>query len=385
MTIAIRKDDDSSPTGVDALRNGNQRPLSKHHNGCENNDKENTQIPNVNPDIVNDDDSAIDKNGIPKIVGGTVSSIESAETTSSNSILARSRESLSKEISKQVLRHKLQKLRHLVLEGVISKDYLDHEIFYPYLLEMFDPQTVTYNGGIAKVKEWKISCYLEVMQGGVPCTNPHVGLLNVFRPLLETCDDLFMIWYKQQHACNSRTSRFRKKGESQNNSKTQYTERKQTCKRLMTFVTRYTPAPGEQALLKHIDGAGKVDGSCVVALPVDRWSAAEEINSFYGHGGGLTFWDGREPVPEEEETPQETSTAHGSDTVNDKQQPQVRRRPRFRPREIHYDTRQGDIAFIDRAVWHQADPITKGTRWALVIFYKVTDEEEDGADEQHQR
>jgi hypothetical protein len=24
-----------------------------------------------------------------------------------------------------------------------------------------------------------------------------------------------------------------------------------------------------------------------------------------------------------------------------------------------------------RAVWHQADPITKGTRWALVIFYKV--------------
>jgi hypothetical protein len=25
-----------------------------------------------------------------------------------------------------------------------------------------------------------------------------------------------------------------------------------------------------------------------------------------------------------------------------------------------------------RAVWHQADPITKGTRWALVIFYKVS-------------
>jgi hypothetical protein len=24
-----------------------------------------------------------------------------------------------------------------------------------------------------------------------------------------------------------------------------------------------------------------------------------------------------------------------------------------------------------RAVWHQADPITDGTRWALVIFYKV--------------
>lgn len=24
-----------------------------------------------------------------------------------------------------------------------------------------------------------------------------------------------------------------------------------------------------------------------------------------------------------------------------------------------------------RAVWHQADPITKGTRWALVVFYAV--------------
>ena len=89
-----------------------------------------------------------------------------------------------------------------------------------------------------------------------------------------------------------------------------------------------------------MDGAGKVDGSIVVALPTN--------DPF--KGGGLTFWD---------------------------------------KDEIHYDTRAGDVAFIDRyvttivflslsdewmdcrAVWHQADPITKGTRWALVIFYKV--------------
>lgn len=31
-------------------------------------------------------------------------------------------------------------------------------------------------------------------------------------------------------------------------------------------------------------------------------------------------------------------------------------------------------ALSSRAVWHQADPITKGTRWALVIFYKVEKE-----------
>lgn len=28
-------------------------------------------------------------------------------------------------------------------------------------------------------------------------------------------------------------------------------------------------------------------------------------------------------------------------------------------------------SFIVLAVWHQANPITKGVRWALVIFYKV--------------
>ena len=89
-----------------------------------------------------------------------------------------------------------------------------------------------------------------------------------------------------------------------------------------------------------MDGAGKVDGSVVVALPIDRWSDDEEINSFEGFGGGLTFWDGKGQ------------------------------------QQIDYDTRSGDIAFIDKAVWHQANPITRGTRWALVIFYKVFRDEE---------
>ena len=66
----------------------------------------------------------------------------------------------------------------------------------------------------------------------------------------------------------------------------------------------------DMTLHQHVDGAGKVDGSIVVALPIDRWSASEEENAF--EGGGLTFWDGP------------------------KQQ------------EIQYDTRSGDLALIDR-------------------------------------
>jgi len=141
------------------------------------------------------------------------------------------------------------------------------------------------------------------MENGIPCTNPNLELLSVCRPLLDTCNNLFQTWYKQQHACN---------GTNINGIEVE---------RIMTFITRYTPAPGEQALLKHVDGAGKVDGSIVVALPIDRWSGPEEENSFEGHGGGLTFWDGKD--------------SNG------------------RPQEIDYDTRSGDVAFIDRAVWHQ--------------------------------
>ena len=65
---------------------------------------------------------------------------------------------------------------------------------------------------------------------------------------------------------------------------------------------------------QHVDGAGKVDGSVVVALPIDRWSAPYPTLAF--EGGGLTFWDGKHSQPE----------------------------------GLHYDTRSGDVAFIDRYV-----------------------------------
>jgi hypothetical protein len=159
----------------------------------------------------------------------------------------------------------------------------------------------------------------------------------------------------------------------------------------------------------------------VIALPIDECTAPYEVNDFIG--GGLTFWDGPKQTRQ--------ATANSSSTHNDDDYSTnaiTDTTATITTNEIHYDTRSGDIAFIDRyvecscvhlhfditlfcsattlvlgfvipnmiaclrmtnvyalscyceslyfyvnnrAVWHQADPITKGTRWALVIFYKV--------------
>ncbi|GMH55047.1 hypothetical protein TrST_g9765 [Triparma strigata] len=233
------------------------------------------------------------------------------------------KENLHEEITKGVLRKKLSKMRHLCVTQAIKPEYLDS--IMPEIIRLFHPQQVQYNGGVANVKAWKISTYLEVMPGGVPCTNPCLPLLDLCVPLLDCVDAMFTHWYKQQHACN-------KPGQPKRTEPYK-------VKRVMNFITRYTAHPKEQALLKHVDGAGKVSGSAVLALPIDKWTGPESIMSFEGHGGGVRFWDGS-AVPSKQT-------------------------------EVHYPTRSGDVAFIDRAVWHQADPITKGTRWAMVIFYDV--------------
>lgn len=90
------------------------------------------------------------------------------------------------------------------------------------------------------------------------------------------------------------------------------------------FVTRYKPVQDEDQLEKHIDGAN-VDGSVVLALPTD--------DPF--EGGKLLVWDGK---------------------------PQ---------KELSYEMASGDLIFLDNAVFHQAKPITCGTRWALVLFLRL--------------
>ena len=112
---------------------------------------------------------------------------------------------IQKQITKGVVRAKLSKRRHLVIPQAISPAYLD-TLMPSIVTNLFQPQTVTYNGGIANITNWKISCYLEVMDGGVPCTNPHIGLKDHCWELLQTCNSLFASWYKQQHACNDTTT-----------------------------------------------------------------------------------------------------------------------------------------------------------------------------------
>ena len=123
---------------------------------------------------------------------------ESADPNDENKSIVR--RDVKKEICKQVLRKKLSKQRHLVLNEAIVPAYLDS--IFPEILRLFHPQTVNYNGGIAKIKEWKISCYIEVMEGGIPTAEPNLELLKVMTPLLESCDDIFMSWYRQKSSCN---------------------------------------------------------------------------------------------------------------------------------------------------------------------------------------
>ena len=91
--------------------------------------------------------------------------------------------------------------------------------------------------------------------------------------------------------------------------------------------------PGDK-LLQHVDGV-QIDASIVIGLPTDKqWE-----------GGGLTVWDGK---PERQ--------------------------------QFDYSMPPGSACFLDRMVWHQANPVTSGERWALVIFYKVRTGDAKGKD-----
>ncbi len=169
--------------------------------------------------------AAVDELHVPTIAK-SISTNPEHESRSSCAVV---RHNVTKEICKGVIRSKLTKRRHLVVKEGINPSYLK-EIF-PTIIQNFQPQHVQYNGGIANITTWKISCYLEVMDHGIPTTQPNLVLQQHCLPLLNQCNDLFLFWYQQQHNASIQSKTIR-------------------CRRLMTFITRYTPAPNEQALLK---------------------------------------------------------------------------------------------------------------------------------------
>ena len=97
------------------------------------------------------------------------------------------------------------------------------------------------------------------------------------------------------------------------------------AERLHSFVTRYQAKPGYDQLRKHIDGR-HLDGSAIIRLPNEEGCAS----------GDLKVWDGKNPIVCQT-----------------------------------YKMESGDFCLLDRAVWHQALPVTEGIKWCIVIFYKA--------------
>ena len=217
--------------------------------------------------------------------------------------------------------------QHGVMRDCMPEGFLEE--LFPKIKEVFQPHVVKYKntnnyirkedaaqsgtGGTQEKVDWKVSSYMELhgSLGGQMQKQVQcdLRLLSLCLPMLQKCDELFSEWY-----CS-------KKGAGAIHE----------LVRLQSFITRYRVNSDESAgLLRHIDGV-QVDGSVILALPADA------DKDWRGTGGGVTVWEG----PEEDEV------------------------------QWDYAMEPGDICFLDNYVWHQGNPIKKGERWALVIFYRT--------------
>ena len=230
------------------------------------------------------------------------------------------------------------KKKFRVLEGVLDAELIDST--FRAISTDFEPQTIS----TSVYPKWVISRYMEVsaseqrhktQQGGAEADPV---LLEKCLPLLTACDAIFKRCYielkgarRTGHTAAAGT------GEGSDAKRTgsggglvaaeEDSDGGYKFSRLQSFVTRYRPLPGEASLPKHVDGIS-IDGSIVVGMPTDK--------PF--DGGGLTVWEG---------SPDDPIATH------------------------YFPMRPGDVCFLDKLVWHQADPITSGERWAIVIFYRA--------------
>ncbi|CAK9109618.1 unnamed protein product [Durusdinium trenchii] len=147
-------------------------------------------------------------------------------------------------------------MAHALKPAVIDPQRLQD--LFPEIKASYVQQPLDYGRNSRYGDNWRISCYMVVMENWKPKIMPH-------EPMLKCLGDIM-------HEC---------------------------------------------------DGAN-VDGSAILALPTDE--------PF--EGGALHVWDGK---PKQ---------------------------------ELVYKMAPGDCMFMDTKIWHQAKPITSGTRWALVLFLK---------------
>lgn len=186
-----------------------------------------------------------------------------------------------------------RKLRHALVRGAIDGFWLTSKL--EAMIKAYAQQPLDYGPNSRYGANWKISCYLVVLEKWKPRITPHLPLVAVYGDVMDRC----VAKYEEWHAS--------------------FAEAKKATV-MNCFLTRYDAAKDdENQLKKHIDGAN-VQGSVILACPTDTPY----------EGGGLKVWDGEE--------------------------------------YFYDDLRPGDCIFLKGPLWHQALPISKGIRYALVLF-----------------
>ena len=204
-------------------------------------------------------------------------------------------------------RHRWLALRHKCMSHGINPGKLEAK--FDAIRKAFSPQQVDYSNTAYGKNHWKLSCFMEYTNGVAAGSVD----LTAGQQMLEVCQPILKDCdglFLEWYETLHPTPR----GGSRE------------LVRMQSFVTRYRPSPDETHLPRHIDGAN-VSGSLVLGLPT---------YDGFGDSGGLTVWDGENEAE-----------------------------------EFVYPVAAGDVCLLDSRVWHQSNPIARGERWVIVIFYEV--------------
>jgi len=185
--------------------------------------------------------------------------------------------------------------RHALVRGAVDGASLRGK--FAAMKAAYAQQALDYGPQSRYGNQWRISCYLVVLEKWKPKIAPHPPMVAAMGKVMRRCVRAYEDWYASN-----------------------FDETKEATV-MNCFVTRYSGADNQ--LEKHVDGAN-VDGSVILACPTD--------DPF--QGGALKVWE--------------------------------------RKKEYHYDDmRPGDCIFLEGPLWHQAMPISTGTRYALVLFLSL--------------